>query len=53
MKIGLGAAKAIPRVLWGESASPILLQPVIDVMARYAFLSEGFSAQDVFVPASR
>lgn len=50
MKIELDVVKAIPRVQWGESPSPALVQPVIDVMAKYAVLPQRFPAQEVFVP---
>jgi NitT/TauT family transport system substrate-binding protein len=41
-----------PRVAYAESNSPQLLQPVVDVMARYAFLPNGFAASDAFAPGA-
>jgi ABC-type nitrate/sulfonate/bicarbonate transport system substrate-binding protein len=50
MKMDLDVVKAIPRVQWGETSSPVLVQPVIDVMAKYAILTQSFPAQEVFAP---
>jgi NitT/TauT family transport system substrate-binding protein len=50
MKMDLDVVKAIPRVQWGESPAPALVQPVIDVMAKYAVLAQRFPAQELFVP---
>ncbi len=44
--------KAIPRVQWGDALTPGLVQPVIDVMAKYAVLPQRFPAQDLFVPGA-
>jgi NitT/TauT family transport system substrate-binding protein len=52
MQMELAVVKAIPRVQWGESLTPALVQPVIDVMAKYAVLPQRFSAQDLFVPGA-
>jgi NitT/TauT family transport system substrate-binding protein len=51
MKMDLDVVKAIPRVRWGESPEPALVQPVIDVMAKYDVLPRSFPAQELFVPA--
>jgi NitT/TauT family transport system substrate-binding protein len=50
MDLELAVVKAIPRVQWGESPAPALVQPVIDVMAKYAVLPQRFPAQELFVP---
>jgi ABC-type nitrate/sulfonate/bicarbonate transport system substrate-binding protein len=50
MKMELDVVKAIPRVQWGESLTPELVQPVIDVMAKYGVLPHRFPAQELFVP---
>jgi NitT/TauT family transport system substrate-binding protein len=50
MQMELDVVKAIPRVQWGEVLAPALVQPVIDVMAKYAVLPQRFPAQDLFVP---
>jgi NitT/TauT family transport system substrate-binding protein len=50
MKIDLDVVKAIPRVQWGETPAPALVQPVIDVMAKYAVLTQRFPAQELFAP---
>jgi ABC-type nitrate/sulfonate/bicarbonate transport system substrate-binding protein len=50
MQMELDVVKAIPRVQFGESPAPALVQPVIDVMAKYAVLPQRFSAQELFVP---
>lgn len=52
MQLELDVVKAIPRVQWGESPSAALVQPVIDVMAKYAVLPQRFPAQELFVPGS-
>ena len=51
MKMDLDVVKAIPRVQWGESPAPALVQPVIEVMAKYAVLPRTFPAQELFAPA--
>jgi len=51
MKMDLDMVKAIPRVQWGEAPAPALVQPVIDVMAKYDVLPRTFPAQELFVPA--
>jgi ABC-type nitrate/sulfonate/bicarbonate transport system substrate-binding protein len=50
MKIDLGVVRSIPRVQWAEAPSTALVQPVIDVMAKYAILPRRFQAQEVFAP---
>jgi ABC-type nitrate/sulfonate/bicarbonate transport system substrate-binding protein len=52
MQMDLDVVKAIPRVQWGEALTPALVQPVIDVMAKYAVLPQRFPAQDLFVPGA-
>jgi ABC-type nitrate/sulfonate/bicarbonate transport system substrate-binding protein len=50
MQMELDVVKAIPRVQWGEALTPALVQPVIEVMAKYAVLPQRFPAQELFVP---
>lgn len=52
MKIDLAVVTAIPRVRWGESPAPPLVQPVIDMMAKYGILTRSFPAQELAPPAS-
>jgi NitT/TauT family transport system substrate-binding protein len=49
-KIDLEVVRSIPRVEWAEANAPSLLQPVVDVMARYAILPQRFVAQELFAP---
>ena len=39
-----------PRLAFAESNNPGLLQPVIDVLAKYTFISHGFAAGELFAP---
>jgi NitT/TauT family transport system substrate-binding protein len=52
MQMDLDVVQAIPRVQWGDTLTPALVQPVIDVMAKYAVLPQRFPAQDLFVPGA-
>lgn len=49
-KIDQAIINAYPRVTFAESNSPALVQPVIDLMARYAILAKGFPATELFAP---
>jgi len=50
MQMDLDVVKAIRRVQWGESSTPALVQPVIDMMARYGVLARRFPGQELFAP---
>jgi NitT/TauT family transport system substrate-binding protein len=39
-----------PRLSFAESNNPGLLQPVIDMLAKYTFIPHGFAAGDLFAP---
>jgi NitT/TauT family transport system substrate-binding protein len=52
MKIDLDVVRSIPRVQWGESNALTLVQPVIDVMVKYAILPQRFPAQEAFAPGA-
>ncbi len=39
-----------PRLSFAESNNPALVQPVIDMLAKYAFVDHAFAAKDMFVP---
>jgi NitT/TauT family transport system substrate-binding protein len=49
-KISPAVIASYPRITYAESNSPRLLQPVVDVMARYGFLPNAFAAGDAFAP---
>lgn len=39
-----------PRLAFAESNSPGLVQPVVDMLARYTYIPHGFSAAELFAP---
>jgi NitT/TauT family transport system substrate-binding protein len=39
-----------PRLAFAESNSPGLIQPVVDMLAKYTYIPHGFSAADLFAP---
>jgi NitT/TauT family transport system substrate-binding protein len=39
-----------PRLAFAEANSPGLIQPVVDMLAKYAYIPHGFSAGDLFAP---
>lgn len=39
-----------PRLAFAETNSPGLIQPVVDMLAKYAYIPHGFSAADLFAP---
>jgi NitT/TauT family transport system substrate-binding protein len=39
-----------PRLAFAEANNPGLIQPVVDMLAKYTFLARGFSAADLFGP---
>jgi NitT/TauT family transport system substrate-binding protein len=39
-----------PRLAFAESNSPGLIQPVVDMLAKYTYIPHGFSAGDLFAP---
>jgi len=39
-----------PRLAFAEANSPGLIQPVVDMLAKYTFIPHGFSAADLFAP---
>jgi NitT/TauT family transport system substrate-binding protein len=49
-KIDPAIIAAYPRLAFAEANSPGLLQPVIDMLAKYTFIEHGFSAKDLFAP---
>jgi NitT/TauT family transport system substrate-binding protein len=51
-KIAPEIIASYPRIAYAESNDPGLVQPVVDVMARYGFLPSGFDAARTFAPAS-
>jgi NitT/TauT family transport system substrate-binding protein len=49
-KIDPAIIAGYPRLSFAESNNPALLQPVIDMLAKYTFIAHGFSAGDLFAP---
>ncbi len=39
-----------PRIAYAEANNPGLLQPVIDMMAKYAFIPKAFPASELLAP---
>jgi hypothetical protein len=51
-KIDAAVIGGYPRIAFAESNSPALVQPVIDMLARYTFIPHGFSASELFAPGT-
>ena len=51
-KIDSAIIGGYPRIAFAESNSPGLVQPVIDMLARYTFIPHGFSASELFAPGT-
>ena len=49
-KIDPAIIAGYPRLSFAEANNPALLQPVIDMLAKYTFIAHGFSAGDLFAP---
>lgn len=49
-KIDPAVIASYPRIAYAESNNAGLVQPVVDVMARYGFLPHGFAASEAFAP---
>jgi NitT/TauT family transport system substrate-binding protein len=49
-KIDPAIIAGYPRLSFAESNNPALLQPVIDMLAKYTFIAHGFPAGDLFAP---
>lgn len=49
-KIDISVIGAYPRLAFAESNNPGYIQPVIDLMTRYAILPKSYSAVEVFAP---
>ncbi len=49
-KIEPSVIASYPRITFAEANSPGLVQPVIDLMAKYTFLPKAFSASELFAP---
>jgi NitT/TauT family transport system substrate-binding protein len=49
-KISPDVIAAYPRIAFAESNSSTLLQPVVDMLTRFAFLPRGFDAAGAFAP---
>jgi ABC-type nitrate/sulfonate/bicarbonate transport system substrate-binding protein len=47
-KVDSASVSAYPRLHFGERLDPALIQPSIDMMAKYAFLPRAFPAGDLF-----
>jgi NitT/TauT family transport system substrate-binding protein len=41
-----------PRLAFAESNNPGLIQPVVDMLARYTYIPHGFSAAELFAPGA-
>ena len=39
-----------PRLAFAEANSPGLIQPVVDMLAKYTYIDHGFSAAALFAP---
>ncbi|HEY5348955.1 MAG TPA: ABC transporter substrate-binding protein [Candidatus Lustribacter sp.] len=51
-KIEAAKIAAIPRIAYATKSDPNLVQPVIDVMARYGFIPRSFSAAELRAPGA-
>ena len=49
-KISPDVIAAYPRIAFAESNNSTLVQPVVDMLARFGFLASGFDAASVFAP---
>jgi ABC-type nitrate/sulfonate/bicarbonate transport system substrate-binding protein len=49
-KISPEVIAAYPRIAFAESNNSTLVQPVVDMLAHFGFLSAGFDAASVFAP---
>jgi NitT/TauT family transport system substrate-binding protein len=49
-KIDPAIIAGYPRLNFADDNNPGLIQPVIDMLAKYAFIDHAFSAKDLFVP---
>jgi ABC-type nitrate/sulfonate/bicarbonate transport system substrate-binding protein len=49
-KVDPAVIAGYPRLAFAEANSPALVQPVIDLLARYTFIPHGFSATELFAP---
>lgn len=47
-KLEPAVVASYPRVAWAEANSSALVQPVIDLLSRYGFMSQPFRAADLF-----
>jgi hypothetical protein len=52
-KIAPELVSTMHRVTYGETRSFAVIQPVIDVMAKYGFIAQTFRAADLFPPNLR
>jgi NitT/TauT family transport system substrate-binding protein len=48
-KLAPAVVSLYPRIRFAETNDPALLQPVIDLLTKYAYLNRGFAAQELFV----
>lgn len=49
-KISESVIASYPRIAFAESNSSVMVQPVVDMLTRFAFLPRGFDAAGVFAP---
>lgn len=49
-KIDPAVIAGYPRLVFAESNSAALVQPVIDMLAKYTFIPHGFAASELFAP---
>jgi NitT/TauT family transport system substrate-binding protein len=49
-KVDPAVIAGYPRLAFAESNSPGLIQPVIDLLAKYTYIPHGFSAAELFAP---
>ena len=49
-KIDPAIIAGYPRLAFADANNPGLIQPVIDMLAKYAFVDHAFSAKDLFAP---
>lgn len=49
-KVDPAVITGYPRISFAESNSPALVQPVIDMLAHYAYIPHGFNAGELFAP---
>ena len=49
-KVDPAVIAGYPRLVFAESNSPALVQPVVDMLAHYTFIPHGFNAAELFPP---